>query len=199
MGGTKVDDREHVHVETRAQWRAWLRRNHRRASGVWLVTWRKASGRPALGYDDIVEEALCFGWIDSKGGKVDDDRTRLLMTPRTPGSGWSRPNKRRIEALEVSGSMAAAGQAVVEAAKANGSWSKLDDVENLVVPDDLVAAFRAHPRSGEQWTGFPRSVQRSILEWILNAKRPETRARRIDETARLAAKGERANQWTPRA
>ncbi|MBA3605452.1 MAG: YdeI/OmpD-associated family protein [Acidimicrobiia bacterium] len=194
-----LEDLERVHMETRAHWRAWLRRNHRRATGVWLVTWRKASGRPVLAYDDIVEEALCFGWIDSKGGSVDADRTRLLLTPRKKGSGWSRPNKMRIEALEATGAMAAPGRAVIEAARADGSWTRLDDVEKLVVPKDLAAAFRTHAGSKQQWDGFPRSVRMAILEWISNAKRPETRAKRIEETARLAAEGERANQWRPRS
>lgn len=190
-----LDDLEHVHVETRAEWRAWLASNHRESPGIWLVTWRKAAGRPAPTYDDIVEEALCFGWVDSKTGKVDDIRTKLLVTPRKPGSGWSRPNKERVARLEAARLLAPAGAAVIDAAQADGSWTRLDAVEDLVMPDDLAAAFDRHPGSRRNWEAFPRSPKRGILEWILNAKRPETRAKRVEETARLAARNERANQW----
>lgn len=192
---SKLDDLERVHLETRDQWREWLATHHGSSPGIWLVTWRKGAGPPVLGYDDIVEEALCFGWVDSRPGKVDDRRTRILVTPRKPGSSWSRPNKERVERLAAAGLLAPAGQAAVEAAQADGSWSRLDAVEDLVVPDDLAAAFDAEPGSREQWDAFPRSARRGILEWIVTAKRPATRARRVEETAQLAARGERANQW----
>lgn len=191
----RLDDLEHVHQEDPAGWRAWLEREHERSPGIWLVTWRKASGRPVLAYDDIVEEALCFGWIDSKAAKVDDDRTRLLLTPRKARSSWSRSNKVRWAAMEASRLVAPAGVAVVDTATADGSWSRLDDVEDLVVPADLAVAFGGHAGSRQQWDDFPPSARRGILEWIVTAKRPDTRARRIDETARLAAQGELANQW----
>jgi len=190
-----LDDLDHVHAETRAQWRTWLRRNHRTSPGIWLVTWRAASGNPVLGNEAICEEAICFGWVDSKPGKVDDVRTRLLITPRKPGAKWSRLNKERVARLEAGGRLAPAGIAVIEAARADGSWSALDAVEDLVVPDDLVAAFVRHPGSRANWDAFPRSAKRGILEWIVGAKKPETRAKRVEETASLAARNERANQW----
>ena len=181
----RLDDLEHVHQEDRADWRAWLEREHERSPGIWLVTWRKASGRPVLAYDDIVEEALCFGWIDSKAAKVDDDRTRLLLTPRKARSSWSRSNKVRWAAMEASGLVAPAGVAVVDTATADGSWSRLHDVEDLVVPADLAVAFGGHAGRRQQWDDFPPSARRGILEWIVTAKRPDTRARRIDETCLL--------------
>ncbi len=186
--------------EDRAAWRAWLARNHDTARGAWVVTWRKASGREGPGYEDLVEEALCFGWIDSKGGTVDEHRTRLLVTPRKPGSGWSRPNKQRIERLEAAGLIAAPGWAAIEAAKADGSWTRLDAVEDLVVPDDLAAAFDGRPGSRAAWDGFPRSARRAMLEWIVSARRPATRSARVEETARRAAAGERAGPaaYSPR-
>jgi len=192
---SQLDDLDRVHCETRAQWRAWLQRHHGGATGIWLVTWRKSLGRPVLAYDDMDEEALAFGWVDSKGGKVDEQRTRLLFTPRKRGSSWSRPNKLRIAKLEAAGLMTPAGRTAVDAAKADGSWTRLDLVEDLVVPDDLAAAFEAHPGGRERWDDFPRSARRGILEWIVTAKKPDTRANRVEETARLAARGERANQW----
>ena len=134
------------------------------------------------------------GWVDSKGKRLDDDRTMLYLTRRRPTSGWSRPNKQRVERLLAEGRMGPAGQAAIDAAKENGTWSLLDDVENLVVPDDLAAEFDRHPGAREAWDGFPRSVKRSILEWIVTAKRPETRRARIAETAEKAGRGERAHQ-----
>jgi uncharacterized protein YdeI (YjbR/CyaY-like superfamily) len=187
-----VGDRPRVHVETRAEWRAWLAEHHASSDGVWLVSWKRATGRPAVGYDDSVEEALCFGWIDSLARTLDDVRGMQLFTPRRRGSRWSRPNKERVARLEAAGLIEPAGAAVIEAARADGSWTALDDVENLVVPGDLAAALAARPGAAEQWEAFPPSAKRLILTWILDAKRPETRARRIDKTAGDAAAGRRA-------
>ncbi len=192
-----LDDLERVHVDTRAQWRAWLRAHHASSPGVWLVTWRKGSDHPALSYDDIVEEALCFGWVDSRPGRVDAQRTRRLVTPRQAGSGWSALNKRRIERLEAAGLMAPAGRKAIEAAKRDGSWERLDHVEALTIPPDLAAAFRRHRGSAANFDAFPRFTKRAILEWIASAKKPGTRAKRVEETATLAARNERANQWKP--
>jgi uncharacterized protein YdeI (YjbR/CyaY-like superfamily) len=186
---------EEVHPQTRDAWRAWLETNSARSAGAWLVSWKKHTGRPAIPYDDAVEEALCFGWVDSKPRRIDDDRTALWFSPRRRGSAWSRPNKERVARMEAAGRMTAAGRATVEAAKADGTWTKLDEVEDLTVPDDLAAALAARPGARDLFDGFPRSARRGILEWIVQAKKPETRAARVDETARLAERGERANQW----
>jgi uncharacterized protein YdeI (YjbR/CyaY-like superfamily) len=185
-----------VHPETLARWRAWLKRHHTRTEGVWLVEWKKATGRPRIEYDASVEEALCWGWIDSKVNALDEARSMLWFAPRKPGTGWSRPNKDRIERMIAAGRMQPAGLAKIEAAKRDGTWTSLDAVERLEVPGDLFAALSACPPAAEHWEAFPRSVKRGILEWIQTAKRPATRAARIDETARLAALNQRANQWT---
>jgi uncharacterized protein YdeI (YjbR/CyaY-like superfamily) len=192
------DEAERVHPSTRAAWREWLASNHDSAAGVWFVSWRKHAGKSGPGYEDAVEEALCFGWIDSVGRKLDEDRTMLWFSPRKPGSGWARPNKERVDRLTAGGLMAPAGQRVIDQARADGSWSRLDDVENLIVPDDLAEAFASRPPARKYWDAFPRSVRRSILEWIVLAKREATRAARIEETARLAQVNERANQWRPK-
>ncbi len=197
MGSVRQEG-ERFTAETAADWAGWLAANHTRTAGVWLVTWRTQSGRPSLGYEDSVIEALRFGWIDSTGGRVDDDRRELWFAPRKRGSGWARTNKRRIDRLIAEGRMEPAGQRLIDAAKADGSWSLLDDVEDLLVPDDLEAAFDLYPGSRARWDAFPPSARRAILEWIVQAKRPETRARRIDEAARLAQNGKRANEWVPR-
>ena len=192
------DAYERVEVTSREAWRKWLAVHHAGSPGIWLVTHKKAEGDRHVPYEATVEEALCFGWIDSKGRKLDERRSMLLFTPRRAGSGWSRPNKERLERLFAARQMQPAGIAMVERAKADGSWTALDDIENLVEPDDLRAALDATPAAREHWDAFPRSVKRATLEWISLAKRPETRAKRIEETATLAARGERANQWPRR-
>jgi len=188
-----------VHAETVAEWRAWLERHHDRDLGAWLVTWKTSTGRPRIRYEESVEEALAFGWVDSKAKALDAERSMLWFAPRRPGSGWSRPNKERVERLERDGRMTDAGRRVIERAKADGSWTLLDDVENLVVPDDLSIAFDAHPGARAHWETFPRSAKRGILEWIVQAKTAPTRQRRISQAAESAARGERANQWRPKA
>jgi uncharacterized protein YdeI (YjbR/CyaY-like superfamily) len=185
-------DDEHVEFETPAQWRAWLAANHDRTSGVWLVTWKPSSGRATLGYEDAVIEALAYGWVDSRGGAVDAERSRLWFTRRKPASPWSLTNKARVARLEAEGRMAEPGRAAVRAAQANGMWSILDDAQNLVVPPDLAEALADLPGAREQWDAFSASARRMILEWIALARRPDTRARRVEETARKAAQGERS-------
>ena len=159
--------------------------------------WRPRSGRAGLSYEEAVQEALCFGWIDGKAAGLDDQRTMLRFSPRKRGSGWARTNKVRIERLLAEGLMAPAGLALIEEAKRDGSWTLLDDVENLVVPDDLAAALDAHPGARERWDALPRSVRRGALEQIVQAKRPETRAKRVAEFALVTAQGERPGQWRP--
>ena len=188
-----------VLVRTRAEWRRWLQQHHTRPQGVWLVTFRVGSGEPAPGYDAAVEEALCFGWVDSRPRKLDERRTMLWFAPRQPGSAWARPNKLRVERLIAEGLMAPAGLAKVQAAMADGSWTRLDAVEDGIVPDDLAAALAAWPDARRHWDAFPRSARRGILEWIVQAKTAPTRERRVQETARLAQDNQRANQWVPKA
>lgn len=197
FGSTAMTDlpRNAVHPLTPAEWREWLERNHTRDEGVWLVSYKKGTGRPRFEYGEAVEEALAFGWVDSKPAKLDAERSMLWFAPRRAGTGWSRPNKERVERLVAAGRMHPAGLAKVDAARADGSWNRLDGVEALEVPRDLAAALASYPDAAAHFGAFPRSVKRGILEWILNAKRPETRARRVDETARLAAENRRANQW----
>jgi uncharacterized protein YdeI (YjbR/CyaY-like superfamily) len=184
-----------IHPLTRAEWRTWLEENHTCGGGVWLITYKKATGMPRMEYDEAVEEALCFGWVDSKPNKLDDERSLLWFAPRKPGTGWSKPNKERVARLIAAGLMAPAGLAKVEAAQADGSWNALDAVEALDLPADLEQALTVDPAAQRYWDAFPRSVKRGILEWIASAKTSSTRARRVDETVRLAAENRRANQW----
>jgi len=181
-----------LHVDDRAAWRRWLERNHASARGVWVVGWRQQTGRPRLDYDALVEEALRFGWVDSREQPVDDERLMQLVTPRRPGSAWARSNKERIARLEEAGALADAGRRVVEAARADGSWSRYDSAEALEIPADLGAALAANGPAAGNFEAFTDAAKRAILRWLIDAKRPETRAKRIDETARLAARNERA-------
>jgi uncharacterized protein YdeI (YjbR/CyaY-like superfamily) len=187
-----------VHPLTRAEWRRWLAANHALPTGVWLVSYKRGTGRPRVEYDEAVEEALCFGWVDSRPRKLDEERNLLWFAPRKHGSGWSRPNKLRVERMTRAGLMMEAGFAKIEQAKRDGSWSKLDAVEDLEIPADLAKALAAHAEAGGNFAGFPRSAKRGILEWIANAKTDATRTKRVTETARLAAQNVRANQWRPK-
>ncbi len=181
-------------VMTVAEWRGWLEQHHTQTEGIWLITYKKASGKPSVGYDVSVEEALCFGWIDSKGRKLDDERTMLWFAPRKPRSGWSRSNKERVERLLTDGRMAEPGLAKIRVAQQDGSWTALDAVEALEVPEDLAAAFATFTNARQHFDAFPRSAKRAILEWISAAKTAATRIKRINETARLAQTNEHAKQ-----
>ncbi len=190
---TAPDGRPMIHPTTRSEWRAWLEANHALSPGVWLVSYRPQTGRPQVGYEEAVEEALCFGWIDSKSKTLDDTRSLQWMCPRKAGSGWSKSNKERIERLEPAGLLTEAGRAVVEEAKQSGAWSSLDAVEALEIPDDLAAALAGSAAAEVNYDAFPPSSKKLILTWIATAKRPDTRARRIEETVRLAGQNIRAN------
>jgi len=183
-----------LEVTTRAQWREWLSANHAGSPGVWVVTWKKGSP-DYLPMDEIVDEALCFGWVDSLPRVLDERRSQRLLTPRKPRSNWSRVNKEKVERLVAAGLMAPAGLAAVEVAKANGSWTALDATEELTEPEDLRAALDAVPEARGHWDAFPRSVKRAILEWVGNAKTEATRSGRVSQTVAEAAHGRRANQW----
>lgn len=192
------DDHEHVEVATRAQWRRWLSVHHASRAGAWAVTFKKSSGRAGPSYDDLVEEALCYGWVDSTGGKVDAERTKLYFAPRKKGSGWAATNKARVERLVAEGLMAPAGLAAVESARADGSWTLLDASEAARMGDDLRAALARYAGAGANFDAFPLGVRKSILQWIDLARTPATRAKRVEETARLAAENVRAHQWKPK-
>ena len=182
-----------VHPKTRAAWRDWLTRHHADTDGVWLARWRKASGRTPLDYDAIVEEALCFGWIDGLLNTLDDERQALLMTPRRKGSPWARSNKERVQRLIAEGRMAAAGEAAIRAAKADGTWSMQDAAEALIEPVELATALDASAGARRQWEWFTPSQRRALIWWVMSAKRPETQARRVAEIVNEAAQGRRAN------
>lgn len=176
-----------MHAESRESWHAWLAEHHADSTGVWLVSWRRHTGRPRLEYEDAVLEALAVGWIDGQAKTIDDERGPLWFAPRRPSSTWARSNKERVERLEAEGRMQPAGRAAVEAAKAGGMWNVLDDAERLIEPPELAARLDADPAARDNWDAFPPSARQMALGWIALAKRPETRGRRIAETVRQAA------------
>ncbi|MEZ0483164.1 YdeI/OmpD-associated family protein [Fibrella aquatica] len=184
-----------VAIHSRAEWRNWLMANHARSKGVWLMSYKAATGKPTITYAEGVMEALCFGWIDSKPNKFDEERSLLYYSPRKPRSNWSGLNKVRVADLIEQGLMTSAGQRMIDLAKETGTWTALDEVESVVIPADLQEALLATPPAEENFSAFPKSTKQGILQWILNAKRPETRAKRILETATLAAQNIRANQF----
>lgn len=176
-----------IEVKSRAELRAWLAQHHGRTDSVWLVTFKKHTPH-YLDYGEMIEELLCWGWIDSRTRGVDGNRTSVLIAPRDPRSAWSAVNKAKVEAARAAGAMTPAGEALIAAAKANGMWAFLDDVERLEVPPDLGQALTGAGAEAT-WDGWPRSVKRATLEWIKTAKTAPTRAARIAETAESAARG----------
>jgi uncharacterized protein YdeI (YjbR/CyaY-like superfamily) len=188
------DHLERLDLADRASWRAWLEKHHLRDTGVWLVSFKKATGRPRVEYNDAVEEALCFGWIDSLVRTLDDERTMQLFTPRKPRSPWSQSNKLRVERLLAAGLMRAAGLSKIEEAKRGGAWNAYAVAESLELPGDLRAAFDAGPPGARsKWDSFSPASRRAILWWVHSAKRPQTRAQRIAQVVSEAAHGRRAN------
>jgi uncharacterized protein YdeI (YjbR/CyaY-like superfamily) len=180
------------HAETRAQWRGWLEANHDTTPGVWLCSWRPSVGRPRCPYPEVVEEAICFGWIDSTVNTLDDHRGLQLLTPRKPKSAWTRLNRQRAAEMEGAGLMTDAGRRAIAVAQENGWWTISDPVEDLLETDGLAPALDAVPAARAAWDQFPPSARKMMLWWVVSAAKPETKQRRIDEIVAKAAVGERA-------
>jgi uncharacterized protein YdeI (YjbR/CyaY-like superfamily) len=198
MSAKAQKDFKLVEPTSRAEWRAWLQKNHIQSESIWLVLAKKGSGLPLLSVDEVVEEALCFGWIDSVPNKLDDKRYKILISPRKPKSNWSKVNKLRAARMIKAGLMMAPGMQMITLAKKTGTWNALNAIDKLFIPTDLKAALAAYPKSMAYFEAFPPSTKRGILEWIQNAKTEATRTKRIKETAELASKNIRANQYVKR-
>mgnify|MGYP002379588045 CR=1 FL=1 len=191
-------DHPRVEVESTAALDTWLATHGEASGSIWLVTWKKHHPDKHVPYSDVVDIALCHGFVDSLPRKLDDDRSMLRLSPRNPKSAWSKINRDKVERLIAEGRMHPAGLAAVALAKANGQWDALAKTDTLEPPADLIAAFARYPGSADAFAAFPKSARRAILEWITQAKTAPTREKRVDETARLAAEGKRANQWRDR-
>jgi uncharacterized protein YdeI (YjbR/CyaY-like superfamily) len=180
------------HAETRAQWRSWLEHNHKAELGVWLCSWRSVTNQPRCPYSEAVEEAICFGWIDSTAVVLDDDRGLQLFTPRKPKSSWSRLNRQRAADMEATARMTDAGREAIERAKANGFWTISDAAEDLIEPDQLAAKLDERPEARAAWDSFPPSARRQMLWWVISAVQDETKDRRIAAIVEKAVGGQRA-------
>ena len=181
------------HAESLGQWHDWLQANHDSSSGVWLVVWKKHTGKPALEYSDTVDEALAYGWIDSRTNRLDDERATRWFCPRKPTSPWSRINRAKIARLVEERRLQPAGQALVDAARENGAWTISDEIEDLRIPDDLAAALESNPAAGTNFARFSASAKKNILWWIKSARTAPTRTRRINTTVERAAENRMAN------
>jgi uncharacterized protein YdeI (YjbR/CyaY-like superfamily) len=176
-----INSYDQYYPKDRKTWRLWLSKNHSKAPGVWLVYYKKESGKPRVAYGDAVEEALCFGWIDSTMRPLDEERYMQLFTPRKPKSEWSKLNKQRVEKLINEGLMTTAGQEKIEISRQNGHWEKVDQVEALQMPDDLSKEMRKSKKALAYFDTLKTTNKKYLLHWLNNAKREETRAKRIAE------------------
>ncbi|MBL0356297.1 MAG: YdeI/OmpD-associated family protein [Chitinophagaceae bacterium] len=198
MSGNLITDQEKEGVKTfyaasRKAWRKWLEKNHSKEKSVWLIIYRMKTGTPSVYYKEAVDEALCFGWIDSKPNKRDDKSFYQYFAKRNPKSKWSKVNKDKIARLTKEGLMTTAGLTAVELAKQTGTWTALDEVEQVIIPNDLRKLFEKNKKAWKNFEAFPRSAKRGILEWISSAKKPETRVKRIYQTVKKAALNLRAS------
>jgi uncharacterized protein YdeI (YjbR/CyaY-like superfamily) len=190
-----IDESNSFYAKSRAEWRKWLEQNHPSKKSVWLVISRKGSKMPGVSYEEAVEDALCFGWIDSRANRKDTESFYLLFARRNPKSYWSRSNRERAEKLIRQGLMTKAGLDIIELAKKTGTWMALEKIENSTIPVDLQKMFDQNRKAFENFQKFPLSSMQMILYWIQDAKRPETRQRRIEETVALAEKNIRVNEF----
>ena len=186
------------YAKNRKAFRAWLEKNHAKENNVWLILYNKSSATKSISYVEAVEEALCFGWIDSKPNKRDGESRYQYFAKRKPTGVWSSINKDRIEKLTAQGLMTSAGLAAIEQAKKNGSWNTLDRIDKMEIPKDLADALAKNKKASENFKAFAPSSKKIILNWIYSAKRPETRQQRVTDTVQLAAKGIKANHYRPK-
>ncbi len=181
-----MEANEELYVKNRDDWRDWLKVNHAIKKEIWLIYYKKHTGKPRIPYDDAVEEALCFGWIDSIVKKIDDEKYAQKFTPRKYTSGWSEPNKRRVERMIKLGQMTEAGMAKIRAAKKNGQWDKTVASKQIwAMPEELENALNANKKAKSYFDSLTPSYQRQYIGWIASAKRDETREKRIKEAINL--------------
>jgi len=182
-----------IYVSSRVQWRSWLAENHDKAeSGIWLVFFKRQTGRPSIEYEESVEEALCFGWIDSIIKRIDEEKYCRKFTPRKSGSRWSNTNRKRAENVIKEGRMTEFGLAKIEAAKRSGSWEKDPrPVINMDIPSDLSEALERNRKAKDFFEKLAPTYQKHFIGWIVTARRDETKAKRLKESMALLARGEK--------
>ncbi len=190
-----VEEIEIFYPKNKAEWRNWLEINHKTKQSVWIVFYKKAYKKPTLTWSESVDEALCFGWIDSKKIAIDHEKSYQFFSKRKAKGTWSKINKHKILILEAQDLMTPAGNAIIELAKQNGSWTILDEVDNLEMPDDFKAALESKTNAISFYSGLSNSIKKMMLYWLKSAKRPETREKRISEIVELADKGQKPRQF----
>lgn len=178
---------EVFYPENQTQWRQWLQNYHSYKQSVWLVFYNKASKKPTISWSEAVDMALCFGWIDSKKIAIDKDKSYQFFSKRKAKSTWSKINKEKVERLIANDLMSEAGLYSIEIAKTNGSWTILDEVEELIIPQDLETMFKDKPNSKIFFLSLSKSTRKAILQWLVLAKQQKTRQKRITEIVELAA------------
>ena len=186
---------ETISPKNRQEWREWLQENHDKKQSVWLIYYKKKSNILTVTYSEAVDEALCFGWIDSKAKPLDEEKIMQFFSRRKAKSVWSRINKEKTERLIHEGLMTTAGYHIIEIAKQNGSWTILDEAEALTIPGDLDEAFQNRPNAKNYFSSLSRSDKRNILQWLVLAKRQETRQKRISEIIELACQNQKPKQF----
>jgi uncharacterized protein YdeI (YjbR/CyaY-like superfamily) len=178
-----------VHAKTPDVWRKWLIKHHTSEQAVWLVFYNKSSSKTSISWSEAVDQALCFGWIDSKKIAVDSETSHQFFSKRKPHGTWSKINKEKVKRLTEQGLMTEAGQKCIDIAKKNGAWFILDEVEEAVFPPDLLQELKKNPDAARFLKGLSRSAIKMILHWLVLAKRPETRQKRLQEVIERANKG----------
>jgi uncharacterized protein YdeI (YjbR/CyaY-like superfamily) len=194
-GCTRLRDQlsmKQLYVKTRAEWREWLRRHHDTSPGIWLVFYKKHTGKPSLPYDDAVEEAVCFGWIDSIIKKIDEEKYARKLTPRKPDSRWSELNRQRVKQLDRKGLMTMAGEKKVAEAKRSGHWEESNQPRIAPeIPEAFERALAKNKKARKFFDQLAPSYRKNFIGWVAAAKRRETRDRRIKESIALLARGEK--------
>lgn len=180
-----MEEKEHLYFKNADEWRTWLHKNHHSSKGIYLLFYKVSSDYESIRWEEAVQVAICYGWIDSTVKKIDEHQRRQLFTPRKDKSVWSKLNKTYIEKLIQENTMHESGLRKIEIAKQNGSWNSLDEVENHVIPEDLQLAFKDNPKAWSNYQSFSPSYRKSYLYWLNQAKRVETRQNRIREIIRL--------------
>jgi len=188
-------DTETFSPQNSQEWRKWLEENHIIKNSIWLIYYKKKSKIPSIEYNDAVDQALCFGWIDSKSKPIDDEKYMQFFSKRKHKSVWSKINKNKIDRLTSEGLMSQAGLDIIQIAKENGSWFILDDVESLIIPQDLSNELEKNPVAQDFFINLSRSNKRNLLQWLVLAKRAETRQNRIKEIVDLANLGRKPKQF----
>ncbi|HOZ84946.1 MAG TPA: YdeI/OmpD-associated family protein [Niabella sp.] len=176
---------------SQVDWRKWLQKNHSTEKAVWLVFYNKSSAKTSISWSEAVDEALCFGWIDSKKIKIDEETSHQFFSKRKPKSTWSKINKEKVRQLIKDRLMTDAGLDIIEKAKQNGSWTILDEVEELVLPKDLETEFRNKPKAKDFFLRLSKSAKKAILQWLVLARTTETRQKRIAETVESAEQNQK--------